>query len=160
MLRIKIIAVGKIKENYFKLAIEEYLKRISRYAKPFIIETAELPAPESFSPAERENILEKEGAYILKNLDAGDYKIALCIEGRQRGSEEFAEFIENLALRGVSGISFIIGGSLGLSSKVKEASDELLSFSRMTFPHQLMRVILLEQVYRAFKISNGEVYHK
>ena len=149
---IKIVAVGKIKETFYTQAIEEYAKRLSGYQKLEIIQV----------PDEKcdEKTLEKEAEKILKNLKETDYVITLEIKGRKYSSESFAELIERLEVEGKSNITFVIGGSMGLSPRVSERSDLKLSFSDMTFPHQLMRVILLEQIYRAMKIMKGEPYHK
>lgn len=159
-MNITIIAVGKLKGKYLKEGIEEYSKRLSRYCRLEIIEVPDEKAPDKISHKEAENIKNKEGEYIEKHLKDGMYKIALCIEGRFMSSEEFSNAISTVGLRGISSIAFLIGGSLGLCENVKKQCDLLLSFSKMTFPHQLMRLILLEQVYRSFKIISGETYHK
>ena len=159
-MKIKIICVGKIKEKYLKDAIEEYSKRISRFAKLEIIELGDEKIPDNASGAEEEKILKTEGEKILKHIAPKDYVISLCVEGKNISSQELAQKIDAVTLDGSSTIAFIIGGSLGLDNSVKSASSFKLSFSKMTFPHQLMRVILLEQVYRAFKINANEEYHK
>lgn len=159
-MNITIITVGKLKEKYLKQGIEEYLKRLSAYAKIDMIELADEKAPETLSDIEMEQIKEKEGQRILSKIHPDAHVIALAIEGKLKSSEELAETIDKLAIYGTSKICFIIGGSLGLSKSVMKRADEALSFSRMTFPHQLMRLILVEQVYRAYRINRGEPYHK
>ncbi|WP_053955047.1 23S rRNA (pseudouridine(1915)-N(3))-methyltransferase RlmH [Inediibacterium massiliense] len=159
-MNITIIGVGKVKEKYFTGAIDEYKKRLSRYCKINIIEVSDEKAPENLSDKEMENIKDIEGEKILKNIKDGMYVISLDIKGKMLSSEELAEKINGLGVSGNSHITFIIGGSLGLSKEVLKRSDYRLSFSPMTFPHQLMRVILLEQVYRGFRIIKGEPYHK
>jgi 23S rRNA (pseudouridine1915-N3)-methyltransferase len=157
---ISIICVGKLKEKYLKQGIDEYAKRLSAYAKIEIIEVSDEKAPEELSDHEMELIKQKEGERILAKIAPDTYVIALAIDGKMRSSEEFAKHLDQLATYGQSKIAFIIGGSLGLSKQVMQRADEALSFSKMTFPHQLMRLILLEQVYRAFRINRGEPYHK
>lgn len=159
-MNITIISVGKLKERYLKEAVEEYSKRLSKYCKLDIIEVADEKAPENMSRAEEEAVKQKEGQAILKHIKNDTYAIALAIEGKMLSSEGFSEFINGLGIKGKSNIAFIIGGSLGLSDEVLRRADYKLSFSPMTFPHQLMRVILLEQIYRGFKIIRGEPYHK
>ena len=159
-MNITIITVGKLKEKYLKQGIEEYLKRLSAYAKIDMIELADEKAPETLSDIEMEQIKEKEGQRILPKIHPDAHVIALAIEGKLKSSEELAGTIDKLATYGTSKICFIIGGSLGLSKEVMKRADEALSFSRMTFPHQLMRLILVEQVYRAYRINRGEPYHK
>ncbi len=159
-MNIHIICVGKLKEKYFKDACEEYKKRLSRFAKIKITELSDEPIPEKASAAEEEVVIKKEGEKILSLLSPNDTVIALCVEGKQMSSPNLAQYISDCALRGKSNLVFIIGGSLGLWEKVKERCALRLSFSEMTFPHQLMRVVLLEQVYRAFKINANESYHK
>lgn len=160
MIRITIISVGKIKEKYFAAAIDEYVKRLKRYASVDITELKDEPVPESLSESERLFVLKKEGQRVLEKIPAGALAVALCVEGKQLSSEETAEYINNAVLSGQSRIVFIIGGSLGLSDEVKKRADFKLSFSKMTFPHRLMKVILLEQIYRAFTIIEGKTYHK
>ena len=160
MLKINIICVGKIKEKYWIDAIAEYSKRLSRYVTLNIIEVADEKTPDKASPAEEEQIKNTEGKRILEKLPEGTFAVALCIEGKQMDSVGLSEFIDTKAAGGVSSISFIIGGSLGLSKAVTDRADTKLSFSKLTFPHQMMRVILLEQIYRAFRIINHEPYHK
>ncbi|GGE05853.1 ribosomal RNA large subunit methyltransferase H [Marinithermofilum abyssi] len=159
-MRIHLLAVGKIKEKYLAQGIREYLKRLQPYAKTEIIEIAEEKGQEPLSESELEHIKQKEGERILNRISPQSHVIALAIQGSPLSSEELAQQMEQLATFGTSHLTFIIGGSYGLSPDVLKRADQLLSFSRMTFPHQLMRLILLEQVYRAFKIIRGESYHK
>lgn len=159
-MRIILITVGKIKEKYLRDAISEYGKRLSRYCKLEIVEVADEKTPDQASEAVDENIRAKEGERILKYIKDDMYVITLEIGGKMLSSEEFARKIETLGVQGKSSIAFVIGGSIGLGKEVLKRSDYALSFSKMTFPHQLMRVILLEQVYRAYRIINGEPYHK
>lgn len=159
-MRINIVCVGKIKEKYLKLGIDEFKKRLSKYCKLEIIELDDEKAPENLSDKEMEMIKDKEGKKILSKIKDNSYVIALAIDGKNLSSEELAETINKLGIRGVSNITFVIGGSLGLSDEVLNRADYKLSFSKMTFPHQLMRLILLEQVYRSYRINNGEPYHK
>lgn len=143
-----------------KQGIAEYLKRLSAYAKVEIIEVADEKAPEELSILEMEQVKQKEGERILAKISHDTYVIALAIQGKMMSSEELADSIDKLMTYGKSKISFVIGGSLGLSADVLKRADEHLSFSKMTFPHQLMRLILVEQIYRAFRINRGEPYHK
>lgn len=159
-MKIKIIGVGKIKENFFTQAISEYSKRLSRYCKLEITELLDEKTPDKCSETVTDGILKKEGARILSAIGEDEYVIALAIEGRKFTSEGLAQKLDSLMTYGHGQITFIIGGSLGIDSTVKNRADLLLSFSDMTFPHQLMRVILLEQIYRAFRILNNEPYHK
>lgn len=159
-MKITLITVGKIKEKYLKDAIAEYTKRLSKYGKLEIVEVADEKTPDHASETAEEQIRAKEGERILKHIKDDAYVITLEIQGKQLASEEFAEKLENLGVQGKSHIIFIIGGSIGLGREVLAKSDYALSFSKMTFPHQLMRVILLEQLYRCFRIINGEPYHK
>ena len=159
-MRINIVCVGKIKEKYLKLGIDEFKKRLSKYCKLEIIELEDEKAPENLSDKEMLMIKEKEGKKILSKIKDNSYVIALAIDGKNLSSEELAETINKLGVRGISNITFVIGGSLGLSDEVLSRADYKLSFSKMTFPHQLMRLILLEQVYRDYRINNGEPYHK
>lgn len=159
-MKITCVTVGKIKEAYFTGAIAEYQKRLSRYCKLEIIELPDEKTPDNASEAQEQQIKEKEGERILKVLKDDAYVIALAIEGKMPDSVELSQKLERLGVQGVSHIMFIIGGSLGLSREVLKRADEKLSFSRMTFPHQLMRVILLEQIYRGYRIMKGEPYHK
>ena len=157
---IDIVCVGKVKERYLRDAIDEYRKRLSRFAKVDVIEVADEKTPEHASDAVNEQIKEKEGERILKHLRDGAFVVALAIEGDQLTSEQLAARIAQWGLHGVSHLQFVIGGSLGLDPRVLRRANMPLSFSKMTFPHQLMRVILLEQIYRAFKINAHEPYHK
>lgn len=159
-MKITLIAVGKIKERYFEDAIREYSKRLSRYCRLEIIQVADEKTPDGASEALEEQIKEKEGRRILDQIREGAYVIALAVEGKQLDSLELAARMERLAVEGKSQLVFLIGGSLGLSKEVMRRADFALSFSAMTFPHQLMRGILLEQIYRSFRIRAGEPYHK
>ena len=159
-MKISILTVGKIKEKYLSDAIAEYSKRLSRYCKLEIIQVNDEKTPDVPTDTQRRQILEKEGGRLLAFLKDDAFVIALAIEGRQLSSEQLAEKIGQLGVSGTSHIQFIIGGSLGLSDAVLKRAGLLLSFSKMTFPHQLMRVILLEQIYRSYRILNGEPYHK
>ena len=159
-MKITVITVGKIKEKYLEDAIAEYSKRLSRYCKLEIIQVADEKTPDRASEVVETQIKDKEGERILSHIKDTAYVVALAIEGKMISSEELAELIDGLGVRGESHIQFVIGGSLGLSKKVLERADYKLSFSRMTFPHQLMRVILLEQIYRSYRIVNGEPYQK
>ena len=159
-MKITVLCVGKIKEKFFRMAVDEYVKRLGRYCQLEIVEVADEKTPDRASLKEEEQIKEKEGERILKHLKPSAHVIALAIEGKGLSSEELADKMERLGVAGTSHITFVIGGSLGLSDKVLKRSDMLLSFSKMTFPHQLMRVILLEQIYRSYRIIQGEPYHK
>lgn len=159
-MKITLITVGKIKEKYFTDAIAEYSKRLSRYCKLEIVEVTDEKTPDGASEGLENQIKEKEGERILAKIPDGSYVVALAIEGKQLSSEELADKMEKWNVMGVSHLVFIIGGSLGLTPKVLSRADFKLSFSPMTFPHQLMRVILLEQIYRSFRIRNHEPYHK
>lgn len=159
-MKITIITVGKLKEKYLKDAIAEYSKRLSKYCKLEIIEVADEKTSEHASEVVEESIRAKEAERILKYVKEDAYVITLEIGGKQLSSEEFAEKIEKLGVQGTSHITFIIGGSIGLGKDVLAKSDYALSFSKMTFPHQLMRVILLEQIYRCYRINANEPYHK
>ena len=159
-MKITLITVGKIKEKYFTDAIAEYAKRLSRYCKLEIVEVADEKTPDGASESLENQIKEKEGERILSKIPDSAYVVALAIEGKQLDSEELADKMEKWNVNGVSHLVFIIGGSLGLTPKVLNRADFKLSFSKMTFPHQLMRVVLLEQVYRSFRIRNNEPYHK
>ena len=159
-MNIKIIAVGKLKEKYLKDAVNEYMKRLSAYAKVEVIEIADEKEPDNASAKDIENIKNKEGSKILDKIKDREYVILLDVEGKQVSSEDLAGKLADLSLSGDSNLVFVIGGSNGVSEEVRGKADFKLSFSKMTFPHQLMRVILLEQVYRGFKINRGEAYHK
>lgn len=160
MMKITLITVGKIKEKYLRDAISEYSKRLGRYCKLEIIEVADEKIPDNAGDATEELIRSKESGRILKYIKDDAYIITLEIHGRQLSSEEMAAKIEHLGIQGAGHLIFIIGGSIGLGKEVLGRSDFALSFSKMTFPHQLMRVILLEQIYRSFRIIHGEPYHK
>ncbi len=159
-MKITIICVGKLKEKYWRDAVEEYSKRLGRYCKIEIVELADEKAPETMSRAQEEQVKEKEGDRILKSIKDDMYVTALAINGNRLSSEGVAEFMSSSMLRGVSHMAFVIGGSLGLSDTVLSRADYALSFSDMTFPHQMVRVILLEQIYRGMRIIKGEPYHK
>ena len=159
-MKVTLITVGKIKEKFFQDAIAEYSKRLSRYCRLEILQVADEKTPDGASEAEEVAIREKEGERILKALKDDAYGIALAIEGKMLDSVELAEKIDKLGVGGVSQLVFVIGGSLGLSKAVLDRADYHLSFSKMTFPHQLMRVILLEQIYRSYRIIHKEPYHK
>ncbi|NLS41515.1 23S rRNA (pseudouridine(1915)-N(3))-methyltransferase RlmH [Bacillus subtilis] len=159
-MNINIVTIGKLKEKYLKQGIEEYTKRLSAYAKIDIIELPDEKAPENLSDQDMKIIKGKEGDRILSKISPDAHVIALAIEGKMKTSEELADTIDKLATYGKSKVTFVIGGSLGLSDAVMKRADEKLSFSKMTFPHQLMRLILVEQIYRAFRINRGEPYHK
>lgn len=159
-MRITLVTVGRIKEKYLRDAVAEYGKRLGKYCKLEIIEVADEKTKERASEAEERAVRSKEGERILKHVKEDAYVITLEILGKQISSEELADKIEGLGVQGKSHVMFIIGGSIGLGEAVLKRSDFALSFSKMTFPHQLMRVILLEQIYRGFRIINGEPYHK
>lgn len=159
-MKITILCVGKVKEKFYRDAIGEYQKRLSRYCKLEIVEVADEKTPDGASETVENQIKEKEGNRILSKIREEDYVIALVIDGKMQDSVELSKNIQQLGVRGKSSIVFVIGGSLGLSKEVLKRANEKLSFSKMTFPHQLMRVILLEQVYRSYRIMNGEPYHK
>lgn len=160
IMKIKIICVGKIKEKFYTMAIDEYAKRLSRYCKFEIIEVADEKTPDGCSEVVEAQIKAKEGERINNAIKEDDYVISLAINGTKLDSVAFADKIEKLGVNGVSSIAFIIGGSLGLDNNILKRSDYKLSFSDMTFPHQLMRVIFCEQIYRCYRIINGEPYHK
>lgn len=159
-MKITLITVGKIKEKYLDMAIDEYSKRLGRYCRLEIIEVQDEKPPENPSQAQEEILKMKEAERIHKHIKDGAYVVTLEINGRNLSSEELADKIESLGIEGTSHLTFIIGGSIGLHDSVCSRSNFKLSFSKMTFPHQLMRVILLEQIYRSFRIINGEPYHK
>ena len=159
-MNITILCVGQIKEKYFRDAIAEYQKRLSRYCKLQMIEVADEKTKENASEAENDLIRKKEGERLLKHIKDSDYCITLEIDGKMLTSEGLSKEIDRLGLAGKSSLVFVIGGSIGLDTAVLKRSDYALSFSKMTFPHQLMRVILLEQIYRAYRIMRGEPYHK
>ena len=159
-MKVKLITVGKLKEKYLKDGISEYVKRLGRFTKFESIELPDEKTPDNASESENKLILEKEGRRILSKVGDRDYVIALAIEGKQFPSEQFAKEIEQATLKGHSEITFIIGGSLGLASEVKKRANRLMSVGLLTFPHQLMRLVLVEQIYRAFMIQQGSSYHK
>ena len=158
-MNISIICVGKLKEKYLKDAVAEYTKRISRFAKLEIVELADEKIPERASQKEEQRVIENEGNLILSKIRESSFIVAMCVEGELISSEELSELCEMAAMQ-KGHITFIIGGSLGLDERVKKRADKCISFGRITLPHQLIRVVLTEQIYRAFKISNGEAYHK
>ena len=159
-MNIQIICIGKLKEKYWTDAVAEYMKRLSGYATVKIVELKEARLPDKAGPAEEEKVKAEEGREILKSIKDGTYVVTLEIHGKQLSSDELASKIEGLGIEGKSDVAFVIGGSLGLSEEVSKRADFKLSFSKMTFPHQMMRVVLLEQVYRSFKIMRHEAYHK
>lgn len=159
-MQIKIVTVGKLKEKYLIQGIAEYTKRLSKYAKVEIIEVPDEKAPENLSDAEMRQVKAKEGQRILAKIKDQEYVIALAIEGKNPSSEDFAKQIDQLGIQGKSQLTFIIGGSLGLSPEVLKRSNSQMSFGKMTYPHQLMRLILVEQIYRAYRINKNEPYHK
>lgn len=159
-MKITILTVGKIKEKYLKDAIAEYAKRLSRYCKLEIVEVADEKTIENASQVLETQIRDKEAERLMKYIREDAYVITLEIKGKQLTSEELSEKINQLGIQGKSYIIFVIGGSIGLGDEILKRSDYALSFSKMTFPHQLMRVILLEQIYRSYRIINGEPYHK
>lgn len=159
-MNVKILCVGKIKEKFYRDAILEYSKRLSKYCSLEIVEVNDEKTSENSTENEINIIKDKEGERILKHIKDKDYAIALAIQGKHQDSVAFSKYIENLGITGNSSICFVIGGSLGLSDAVMGRCNASISFSKMTFPHQLMRVILLEQIYRAMRIMNNEPYHK
>ena len=159
-MKIKIVTVGKLKEKYLKDGIAEYSKRISRFAKLEMIELADEKTPDKASEIENQKILETEGARILSKVGERDFVLVLAIEGKTFSSEEFSKQLEEASIKGYSTLTFIIGGSLGLAPSVKNRANLSISFGRLTLPHQLMRLVLVEQIYRAFTIQQGSPYHK
>ena len=159
-MRIDILCVGKIKESFYTDAIKEYCKRISKFATVNILEVKDEKTVDGASSKEEEMVLSKEASRLMEHLSDRAFICGLCIEGKQLSSEELSELLEDKKSQGYSHYQFIIGGSLGIYEELKKKCHFKLSFSKMTFPHQLMRVVLLEQIYRAFKISNNEPYHK
>ena len=159
-MKIKIVTVGKLKEKYLKDGITEYTKRISRFAKLEMIELADEKTPDKASESENQKILETEGARILSKVGERDFVVVLAIEGKTLSSEEFSKQLEQASIKGYSTLTFIIGGSLGLAPVVKNRANLSVSFGRLTLPHQLMRLVLVEQIYRAFTIQQGSPYHK
>jgi 23S rRNA (pseudouridine1915-N3)-methyltransferase len=160
MLSINILCVGKIKENYLKDAIAEYSKRLSKYCNLKLIEVPDEKVPEKISENVIKSIKDEEAKKMLNSLKKETYLICLDLNGKEYSSEEFSEKIENIAVNGNSSITFVIGGTLGIGDEILSLAKEKICFSKMTFPHQLIRVFLLEQIFRSFKISNGETYHR
>lgn len=160
MLSIKIIAIGKLKESFWQAASEEYQKRLSRFAKLSVLELSEEKLSEKASAKEEEQVKDAEARRMLSKIKENEFVILLSPEGKAMTSEGFAELFEQKAVQGVSNLTLLIGGSLGLGDAVRERGDMKISFSQMTFPHQLFRVMLLEQIYRACKINANEIYHK
>ena len=158
-MKINIVAAGKLKEKYLSQGIAEFMKRLTPFAQVRILEIHEEKMPENPSAAEKEKVLAAEGGRLLHQVPAGSYLVVLDVYGEQKSSEELAARIDALGLQGRSNITFLIGGAFGLSAGVRAAADERLSFSRMTFTHQMVRLLLVEQIYRAFKINRGEKYH-
>ena len=159
-MKVKIVTVGKLKEKYLKDGIEEYSKRISRFATVEMIELADEKTPDRASDSENEKILDLEGNRILSKIGDREFVVVLAIEGKTLSSEEFSKQLEQTSINGFSTLTFVIGGSLGLSPQVKNRANLSLSFGRLTLPHQLMRLVLVEQIYRAFTIQQGSPYHK
>lgn len=160
MLGVTVIAVGKIKEKFFADAIDEYAKRLSAYCRFEVVEVKDEKTPDNPTENEKNVILDREAERILQKIPKGAKVISLCVEGNQMTSEKFADLLSRSSVEGTSKLVFVIGGSMGLSDKVKNMSDLRLGFSEMTFPHMLMRVILAEQIYRGFTIVSGKTYHK
>ncbi len=160
MTEIRILCVGKLKEDYWRDAVAEYAKRLSRFCTLSVTEVKEEPLPKNASPKDEEDVKTEEGKRLIERIPEGSHVILLDVAGRELSSEAFAEKMEELSLAGKNRVVFLIGGSLGVSADVRARADFRLSFSRMTFPHQLMRVVLLEQIYRTFKIRANETYHK
>ncbi len=158
-MNINLVCVGKIKEKYFREAIDEYAKRLGRFCSFKITELPDRKIPDNPTPGEQRAVLAAEGADILKTIGKSDYVIALCVEGRQLSSEEWAEKTEDI-LRSHSSVTYIIGGSLGLADEVKQRADFRLSLGKITLPHRIARLVLAEQIYRCFKIRANEAYHK
>lgn len=159
-MKIKVISVGKLKEKYLKEGIAEYSKRMGRFANLQLVEVADEKTPDKASSAENAQIMQKEAERILSKLADRDFVIALAIEGQQYSSEKFSQVLSDITVKGFSDITFIIGGSLGLDPAIKSRANLLISFGKMTLPHQLMRLVLMEQIYRAFMIQQGSPYHK
>ena len=159
-MKIKVVTVGKLKEKYLKDGIAEYAKRLKHFTKFELIELSDEKTPDKASYLENQQILEKEGNRILSKITDKEFVIALAIEGQQFPSEEFSKILSDITIRGISNITFVIGGSLGLSNTVKKRANLLMSFGKLTLPHQLMRLVLVEQIYRAFMIQQGSPYHK
>jgi 23S rRNA (pseudouridine1915-N3)-methyltransferase len=160
IMKIKIVCVGKLKERYWREAIAEYSKRLTRFAKVEIVQVPDEKAPETLSPAQMNQVKATEGERILSKIKDNEYVFVTAIKGKERTSEEFAQKIADLTTYGHSNLTFVIGGSLGTSPAVNQRGDDLLSFGKFTMPHQLMRLVLIEQIYRAFMINSGSPYHK
>lgn len=160
MLQVKVIAVGKIREKFLIDGIKEYTKRLSAYVRLDMLEISDEPCPERLSTADEERVKQKEGERILKAIGSQDFVILLDLMGKEFSSRGLSEYMDQLAVNGQSSIAFIIGGSLGIADTVRQRADYRWSFSQLTFPHPLIRLMLLEQIYRAMKISKGEPYHK
>lgn len=160
MLQVKVVAVGKIREKFLIEGIKEYSKRLSTYIRLEIVEIGDEPCPERLSPADEERVKGREGERILKGISPQEHVILLDLKGKELSSPGLAQYLDELALTGKSSITFVIGGSLGVSEEVRNRADFRWSFSQLTFPHPLMRLMLLEQIYRAMRISKGEPYHK
>lgn len=160
VMKLKVITVGKLKEKYLRDGIAEYSKRMSRFAKLEMLELPDEKTPDKASQAENDQILHKEGQRILEKIADREFVIALAIEGKSLSSEAFSQYLSDLGVRGYSDVTFVIGGSLGLSPAVKTRANFLISFGKMTLPHQLMKLVLMEQIYRAFMIQQGSPYHK
>lgn len=160
VMKLKVITVGKLKEKYLRDGIAEYSKRMSRFAKLEMLELPDEKTPDKASQAENDQILHKEGQRILEKIADREFVIALAIEGKSLSSEAFSQYLSDLGVRGYSDVTFVIGGSLGLSPAVKTRANFLISFGKMTLPHQLMKLVLMEQIYRAFMIQQGNPYHK
>ncbi|MCL2699279.1 MAG: 23S rRNA (pseudouridine(1915)-N(3))-methyltransferase RlmH [Defluviitaleaceae bacterium] len=159
-MNITVLCIGKLKEEYFRAAAAEYIKRLSGYCAVRVVEVPDEKIPDRASPAEEDKIKQKETAALLEKIARRDFVIVLDLSGKPLDSPAFSELLSRQAANGASGFTFVIGGSLGLAPAMLERADYTLSASRMTFPHQLIRVILLEQIYRAFKIARGGTYHK
>lgn len=159
-MKVKLVTVGKLKEKYLKDGIAEYSKRLSRFAKLEMVELADEKTPDKASPAENQQIMEKEAERILGKIADREFVVVLAIEGQQFPSEKFSQLLQETTIKGFSDITFVIGGSLGLAPSVKKRANLLMSFGQLTLPHQLMRLVLVEQIYRAFMIQQGSPYHK
>ncbi|KXU13524.1 LSU m3Psi1915 methyltransferase RlmH [Streptococcus oralis] len=159
-MKVKIVSIGKLKEKYLKEGIKEYAKRLSRFTSLELIELADEKTPDKASPSENQKIMEIEGKRILSKVGEREFVVVLAIEGRTMSSEELSQQLETASIHGFSTLTFIIGGSLGLAPMVKKRANLQLSFGRLTLPHQLMRLVLIEQIYRSFTIQQGSPYHK
>lgn len=159
-MKVKLVTVGKLKEKYLKDGIAEYSKRLSRFAKVEMVELPDEKTPDKASPAENQQIMEKEAERILGKIADREFVVVLAIEGQQFPSEKFSQILQETTIKGFSDITFVIGGSLGLAPSVKKRANLLMSFGKLTLPHQLMRLVLIEQIYRAFMIQQGSPYHK